>query len=88
MLGALAEIGVDETRILPVLFNRVRSGIQLSLSNVQDLLGVQISNIFTSAPELAYQAQSQSKPIVVQGPEGIAAQQYLNLADKLLARLR
>jgi MinD-like ATPase involved in chromosome partitioning or flagellar assembly len=88
LLEALSEIGVGEDRVLTALINRVRSGIQLSLSHVQDLLGSQISSIFTASPELTYQAQVQSKPLVVHQPEGLAAQQYNTMADKLLQRIR
>lgn len=87
LINDLASIGVGEGRIAIVLVNRIRSGMQLSWSQVQDQLGHNITVIFTPAPELAYQATMQNLPMVLQQPESLTAQQYGKLAEKV-AQLR
>jgi MinD-like ATPase involved in chromosome partitioning or flagellar assembly len=82
----LAEEGVSEEHMIFVLVNRLRSGIQLSLGQVQDKLGHGVSVVFTAAAELAYQAQSQNVPMILLQPDGVSAQQYISLAEKVKER--
>lgn len=74
-------------QIIPVLVNRVRAGVQLSLSQVQDNLEHQIAVTFTAAPELAYQANVENVPMIVKQGDGITAQQYNALADRIVKRV-
>jgi len=76
--------GVRDEQISIVLVNRYRSGIQLSWSQVQDQLGRNISVIFTPAPELAYQASIQNKPMFLQQADSLTAQQFNKLADRVV----
>lgn len=76
--------GVRDEQISIVLVNRMRSGIQLSWSQVQDQLGRNISVIFTPAPELAYQASLQNTPMFLQQADSLTAQQFSKLADKIV----
>jgi len=80
--------GIGEGRLTPVLVNRIRSGMQLSWSQVQEQLGRNVAVIFTPAPELAYQASMQNLPMVVQQPESLTAQQFIKLAEKVAQRNR
>lgn len=88
LISDLTEMGVGEGRLTIALVNRIRSGVQLSWSQVQDLLGRNISIIFTPAPELAYQAALHNLPIVVQQPDSLTAQQFIKLAEKIAQRNR
>jgi Flp pilus assembly CpaE family ATPase len=67
-----------------VLVNCQRTGMQLSLGQVQDLFGRPVPVVFTAAPDLAYQAQVSNTPMVLRQPDGVTAQQFANLAQKLL----
>jgi pilus assembly protein CpaE len=82
----LVEKGVSEEHMIFVLVNRLRSGIQLSLGQVQDQLGHGVSVVFTAAAELAYQAQLQNVPMILLQPDGVSAQQYTSLAEKVKER--
>jgi CheY-like chemotaxis protein len=83
LISDLAAIGVGAGRISIVLVNRIRSGMQLSWSQVQDQLGQNIAVIFTPAPELAYQATMNNLPMVLQQPESLTAQQFAKLSEKV-----
>jgi pilus assembly protein CpaE len=88
MLNDLIDIGIGDGRITLVLFNRLRSGVQLSWSQVQEQIGRNISVIFTPAPEMAYQAALHNLPIVSQQPDSLTAQQFTKLAEKVAVRSR
>lgn len=80
--------GIGEGRIEVVLVNRVRSGMQLSWSQVQEQLGRNIAVIFTPAPELAYQASLHNIPMVIQQHDSLTTQQFIKLAEKVASRSR
>ncbi|HEX7976229.1 MAG TPA: response regulator [Anaerolineales bacterium] len=88
LIDDLVAKGIGEGRIDIVLVNRVRSGIQLSWSQAQEQLGRSIAAIFTSAPELAYQASLNNVPMVIQQPDSLTAQQFAKLAEKVVQRSR
>jgi MinD-like ATPase involved in chromosome partitioning or flagellar assembly len=83
LLNDLSEVGSSETKVTVVLVNRVRSGVHLSWSQVQEQLGRTISVIFTPAPELAYQASSNNKPLVKQQADSLSSQQFAKLAERI-----
>lgn len=87
MLDEMIKMGIGEGRIDLVLVNRIRSGVQLSWSQVQEQIGRNISVIFTPAPELAYQASVHNVPIAIQQPESLTAQQFRKLAEKVAVRV-
>lgn len=80
----LVENGYAESRIMPVLVNRQRAGMQLSLGQAQDQFGHPIHQVFTAAPELAYQAQVSNTPMALRQPDGVTTQQFVSLARKVL----
>jgi MinD-like ATPase involved in chromosome partitioning or flagellar assembly len=82
----LVEKGISEECMIFVLVNRLRSGIQLTLGQVQDKLGHGVSVVFTASAELAYQAQMQNVPMILLQPDGVSAQQYASLAEKVRER--
>jgi pilus assembly protein CpaE len=86
LIQDLIAAGIGEGRITLVLVNRIRSGVQLSWSQVQEQMGHTISVIFTPAPELAYQASVHNLPIVLQQPDSLTAQQFNKLAEKVSQR--
>jgi pilus assembly protein CpaE len=88
LLNDLSEAGLTETKISIVLVNRIRSGVHLSWSQVQEQLGKTISVIFTPAPELAYQATSSNKPLVKHQPDSLSSQQFSKLAERIIKHNR
>jgi hypothetical protein len=55
----------------------------LPMGQVQDILGRNVTTIFTAAPELAYQALVNYTPMILRQPDGITAQQFLSLVEKV-----
>ena len=88
LINDMIDLGVGDGRITIALVNRVRSGIQLSWSKVQEELGHNIAVIFTPAPELAYQASANNAPMVIQQRDSLTAQQFSKLAEKVAQRSR
>lgn len=86
LLEDLLNRGFGDGRAHPVLVNRIRSGMQLSWSQVQDQLGSGISYIFTPAPELAYQASINNLPMILQQPDSLTTQQFKKLAEMIAQR--
>lgn len=65
-----------------VLFNRIRSDIQLNSIQVSDMLGGEpVTLLIPSAPEQAYQASLKNAPVINVQPEGLIAQQVNHLAE-------
>jgi CheY-like chemotaxis protein len=84
----LVEHGSDENSILLTLVNRQRAGMQLSLGQVQDQFSRNIPVVITAVPELAYQSQVSNTPMVLRQTDGVTAQQFASLANKVLQRTR
>ncbi|HWQ83740.1 MAG TPA: response regulator [Anaerolineales bacterium] len=83
LIEDLIDKGVPSDNVTTILVNRVRSGMQLSWSQVQDQLGRPVSMIFTPAPDLAYQASMKNIPMVLQQADSLTAQQFVKLAEKV-----
>jgi pilus assembly protein CpaE len=88
LIEDLVSKGISEGRINIVLVNRIRSGMQLPWSQVEEKLGRSISVVFTPAPELAYQSATNNMPMVKQQPESLTAQQFSKLAERVMQRSR
>lgn len=73
-------------KVIIALVNRLRAGMQLSLGQVQDQLGREVSVIFTAAPELAYQSQVSQTPMVLRQTDGVTMQQFTALAGRVIGR--
>jgi pilus assembly protein CpaE len=84
LMEDLVRNGINDDNISVVLINRIRSGAQLSWSQVQEQLERNLSVIFTPAPELAYQSSIQSSPLVIQQPDSLTSQQFQKLAEKTI----
>lgn len=84
----MIEHGRDENQILLTLVNRQRAGMQLSLGQVQDQFSRNIPVMVTAVPELAYQSQVSNTPMMLRQTDGVTAQQFASLANKVLQRLK
>jgi len=86
LIGDLVNNHFNEKKISLALINRMRTGVQLSWSQVQEQLGSNLAVIFTPAPELAYQASVENLPMVLKQPESLTTQQFSKLAERIVQR--
>jgi DNA-binding response OmpR family regulator len=86
LISDYIDMGIGESRLRPVLINRVRSGVQLPWSQVQEHIDLEIEGIFTPAPELTYQASGNNVPVIIQQADSLTAQQFTKLAEKIAQR--
>jgi CheY-like chemotaxis protein/MinD-like ATPase involved in chromosome partitioning or flagellar assembly len=85
MIQDLINSGIGEGRLLTVLINRQRSGVQLSWEQAENELERKIDQIFTPVPELAYQAAVTNTPMVQRADNNsMTADQFRDLAQKIL----
>lgn len=87
LMDELTTRGFGEGRIHVVLYNRLRSELQLPLTMVQQQFKHPISVVFTPAPELAFQAAKANVPLVIQHPDNLTTQQFFKLADTISKRV-
>jgi len=87
LIDDLSSMGIGERRFQVVLINRVRSSIQLNWKQVENDLGYKIDNVFTPAPELAFQAAVSNMPMVVQQSGTITSQQFEKLASTITQQI-
>jgi pilus assembly protein CpaE len=88
LVDELAKKGFGEGRINTVLYNRQRTEMQYTLSQVQIEYQHPISIVFTAAPELTYQCSKANVPLVMQHPDNLTSQQFAKLADNIVKRVR
>ena len=83
LLSELRSVGSASGKTINiVLLNRVRAEMQLNSLQVSDLLnGEAITMMIPSAPEQVYQAVQTKAPLVNVHPDGLAAQQIVQLAE-------
>jgi pilus assembly protein CpaE len=84
LIDNLSNQRIGEGRLMTVLINRQRSGVQLSWEQSEELFGRNIDQIFTPVPELAYQAARSKIPMVKRSPDSMTAEQFTELASKLI----
>jgi MinD-like ATPase involved in chromosome partitioning or flagellar assembly len=71
-----------------VMVNRIRGDMQLSASQVNEMIGHEITIGIPPAPEIAYQAGLRSAPLVLVQPDGMLAKQYERLARIIIEHMR
>ncbi len=87
-VNELAEMGFGKSKILDlIVINRVRADMQLSLSQIQDELGIKVTQMIPPAPEVAYFAAQKNIPLIELQPEGLLTQQFELLANVFLERI-
>jgi len=82
----LVTSGITKNRIEAILVNRLRLGIQLSFGQVKQIYDGEITGIFTAVPDLAYRASNKNQPIIALQPDGVTAQQFSNLAKRIIQK--
>jgi MinD-like ATPase involved in chromosome partitioning or flagellar assembly len=86
LIEDITDLKVDRKSISVVLNNRMRSEAQMQLTQVQENLGHSIAATLTPAPEAFVQATRLHSPAVISQPTNMTSQQFLKLADTILAR--
>ncbi len=76
--------GIGEGRIMTVLINRQRSGVQLSWEQTENQLERKIDQIFTPVPELAFQAAATKTPMILRADDNMTAEQFRELTKQIL----
>jgi CheY-like chemotaxis protein/MinD-like ATPase involved in chromosome partitioning or flagellar assembly len=71
-----------------VMINRIRGDMQLSSSQLNEMIGESITIGIPPAPETAYQAGLRSAPLVLVQPDGMLAKQYERLARLIAEHMR
>ena len=84
LIQDLINSGIGDGRFITILVNRQRSGVQLSREQVENDLERKIDQIFTPAPELAYQAAAKYIPIIQRPEESMTTEQFRDLAKLIL----
>jgi pilus assembly protein CpaE len=80
--------GFGRSKLMTVVsINRVRADVQLSLTQMQEILGVPIAHVFPPAPEIAFQAANRNIPLIQVQIGGVLSQQYNSLAERLTQRV-
>jgi len=88
MIDDLNARGFGHTKLLTVVsINRMRTDIQLSLAQIQEMLGVSVSQVIPPAPEIAFQAGNRHIPFIMVQTSDATNQQYLGLAERLIQRV-
>jgi DNA-binding response OmpR family regulator len=71
-----------------VLLHRQRADIQLTWSQVQEELGIPVDQIISPVPETAYHAAVNHVSLIQMQPDGLAAQQFQKLAERIAQRIQ
>ena len=88
LIEDLQERGFGRGKLLSLVsVNRVRADVQLSMIQMQEILGVPVTQVFPPAPEHAFQAASRGIPLMQVQIGGVISRQFLNLAEKLMERV-
>lgn len=89
LINELGVIGFGKSRLLTVVANnRVRADVQLSITQMQEMLGQPITHVIPPAPEASYQAALHSLPMLQMQPDGLVAQQFEKLTDSIIKHLK
>lgn len=70
-----------------VSINRTRADVQLSLIQMQEMLGISVTQVIPPAPEIAYQAATRNVPILQVQIGSAVSLQYHNLAERLAQKV-
>ena len=86
LINDIARLGIDKRGVVAVLNNRIRSELQLTMTQVQERLGFSVAATFSPAPELHFQATRAETPAVLSQPDSQTTQQFNKLADLIIER--
>jgi DNA-binding response OmpR family regulator len=70
-----------------VIVNRIRADVQLSVTQVQEALGITVSQVIPPAPEVSFQAATRNLPMIQVQIGGMLSLQYSRLAEAIAERI-
>ncbi|MCS7251504.1 MAG: response regulator [Thermoflexus sp.] len=88
LIRTLYQLGWNAQQLGLVVVNRGISGIALTRRQIEEALSIELIGFISPAPELAHQATEQGIPIVLLQPESLLAEQFRELARRLVALTR
>jgi CheY-like chemotaxis protein/MinD-like ATPase involved in chromosome partitioning or flagellar assembly len=89
LLDELGSKGFGRSKIMTIVsINRIRADVQLSMVQMQEMLGVPVSQVIPPAPEIAFQAANRNIPLIQMQIGGVISQQIGNLAERLIPRIQ
>lgn len=88
LIDDLSHKGYGRAKLLSVVSNnRIRADVQLSILQMQEILGMPIAQVIPPGPEIAYQATNRGIPLIQVQIGGVISQQFNLLADRLAQRV-
>lgn len=88
LLDDLKQRGFGKSKLITVIIiNRIRADVQLSITQVQETLGHQVSQVIPPAPEVSFQAATRNLPMIQVQIGGLLSLQYSRLAESIAERV-
>jgi DNA-binding response OmpR family regulator len=88
LLEDLKMRGFGKSKLITlVVINRIRADVQLSITQVQEALGQQVSQVIPPAPEVSFQAATRNLPMIQVQIGGLLSLQYNRLAEQIAERV-
>lgn len=84
VINEIDQHGFQRARVSVVLVNRTQSGLQVPWQEAEKMLEHEMTAIISPMPELAFQADEVTTPLILLQPTSIAATQYSKLAEALV----
>ena len=88
LLRELETTGQGPGRVHVVVINRSQSNHQIAWNEIENELGRELRAIISASPDLAYQADQSSTPMVMLQSNTIVSNQLVKLAEDLNSRVR
>ena len=88
LLEDLKQRGFGKAKLITlVIVNRIRADVQLSVTQVQEALGMPVSQVIPPAPEVSFQAATRNLPMIQVQIGGMLSMQYSRLAESIAERI-
>lgn len=88
LIEDLGAKGFGRSKLLSLVsINRVRADVQLSLIQMQEMLGTAVTQVIPPAPEIAFQAATRNVPFLQVQIGSAVSQQYHSLAERMAQRV-
>lgn len=84
VINEIDQHGFQRARVSVVLVNRTQSGLQVPWQEAEKMLEHEMTAIISPMPELAFQADEVTTPLILLQPASITATQYSKLAEALV----
>jgi pilus assembly protein CpaE len=80
--------GYGKSKLMTVVsINRIRADVQLTITQMQEILGQPVAQVIPPAPELAYQAAMRTIPLAQVQVGNIVSLQFSKLAEQIAQRV-